>query len=414
VVDVSKGVTPITDVGGYARVRVIPQKAGRLLGRVDIVSPGQACISATRVREALVRGLNVRLLGDELESQAATSWARAVAALTRMYVPSQRSTLRVPASTSISIVVATYDRPADLRECLLSLAALDSTRPQEIVVVDNHPASGLTPPVVSQFPGVVLVNEERKGLSYARNAGILASHGEIIVATDDDVTVPPDWLQHLLAPFARSDVGVVTGNVLPRELETRAQYLFESYGGLGRGFARREFARDWFDAHRRSAVPTWELGATANAAFRAELFANSQVGLFDEALSTGTSAGCGEDIDLFYKAIKAGYTHVYEPSAYVWHRHRREMRALRSQIYNYSKGHVSYHLTTLFRDRDRRALAYLAIRLPRAHLWRINRRLRGQSDYPLSLVLLEVVGNFAAPWGLWRSLRSVARHGRSG
>ena len=49
-------------------------------------------------------------------------------------------------------------------------------------------------------------------------------------------------------------------------------------------------------------------------------------------------AGVGEDTYLFYKVLSAGYTIVYEPGAYVWHRHRRDLRALCRQIYNYSKG----------------------------------------------------------------------------
>jgi GT2 family glycosyltransferase len=412
-VEVRQPIEAVADVAGYAGLRIVAQQAGRPIGYVDLSCAGEATVSSARIREALVNGLGLKLLGDLLEAAPRTRRALALAALMRRYVPEQRpSAVRVP-EVSVSVVVATYDRPKDLLECLTSLTALESRRPSEIVVVDNHPESGLTPPVVSEFPQVVLVSERRKGSSFARNAGILASHGEIIVVTDDDVTVPKDWLAHVLGPFDRPDVGIVTGNVLPRELETRAQWVFESYGGLGRGFERREYARDWLDAHRRSAAPTWELGGTANAAFRAEVFANPHVGLFDEALSTGTSAGGGEDIHLFYKAIQAGYTLVYEPSAYVWHRHRREMAALRKQIYNYSKGHVSYHLTTLIRDRDRRALIYLAARLPRSHLSRTKRRLLRQSDYPISLILLEIAGNLASPLGLWRSVWRVSRRGHS-
>jgi hypothetical protein len=43
------------------------------------------------------------------------------------------------------------------------------------------------------------------------------------------------------------------------------------------------------------------------------------------------------------------------------------MKAFRRQIYNYSKGHVAYHLITLFRDRDLRALVRIFIELPRYH-----------------------------------------------
>ncbi len=89
------------------------------------------------------------------------------------------------------------------------------------------------------------------------------------------------------------------------------------------------------------------------------------------------------------------------------------MRALRRQIYSYSKGHVSYHLTTLLRDHDLRALAHLAIHMPRSYVHRLKAWLRGQSEYPLSLILLEIRGNLAGPWCLWRSRRRVQREGLS-
>jgi O-antigen biosynthesis protein len=238
---------------------------------------------------------------------------------------------QLPPNISVSVVVATLDRPADLRSCIRCLVAQVSHRTVEIIVVDNNPSSGLTPPVVAEFPGVRLVDEPRRGLAYARNRGFVTSHGSIIVATDDDVTMPPDWLEKLVAPFVRSDVMIVTGNILPLELETPAQRLFELYGGLGRGFEQRIVSRDWFSQFSRG-VPTWTLGATANAAFRADIFTHPWIGLMNEALGPGMPSGTGEDIYLFYKVLKAGYTLVYQPEAYVWHKHRREMPALRANF----------------------------------------------------------------------------------
>jgi hypothetical protein len=224
--------------------------------------------------------------------------------------------------------------------------------------------------------------------------------------------MPPDWIEKLVAPFAESSVGIVTGNVFPAELETTPQILFEAYGGLGRGFERREVNLNWFNQFR-TAVPTWELGATANAAFRSTVFSNPNVGLLDEALGAGTPTGCSEDTYLFYKALKAGYTLVYEPAAYVWHKHRSSIKGLRRQIYNYSKGHVAYHLITLARDHDKRALVRLLIRLPQTYLSRAKARIFGHGSYPLSLILLEIAGNLAGPWALWSSYRRVKRIGRS-
>ena len=314
---------------------------------------------------------------------------------------------------SVSIVVATLDRPAELRMCLRCLVAQASPRAVEIIVVDNNPASGLTSAVVAEFSHVVLVNEPRKGLAYARNKGFTTSSGDIVVATDDDVTMPPDWLGKLVAPFVRPNVMTVTGNVLPLAIETTAQRLFELYGGLGRGLEPFAVDAGWFKSFRFCAVPTWRLGATANAAFRANIFSHPDIGLMDEALGPGMPSGVGEDTYLFYKVLKAGYTLVYEPTACVWHKHRREMPALHRQLYGYSKGHVAYHLTTLLCDRDLRALVQILVRLPATHIRRITWRLCHKSVYPLSLILLEALGNLAGPVALWRSRRLVRREGRS-
>jgi GT2 family glycosyltransferase len=416
--DIAQPLRPIDDVQGYNRVRVFVTLNGRPLGKIDITGSGGS-VSASRLRHAIAGGLTRELFEPDHwpESDALSSSLRE--AVIRHYLPrgeenpDPRQPVALPAGISVSIVVATLDRPDDLRMCLKYLVAQKTVRPVEIIVVDNNPKSGLTPPVVAEFPGVVLTSEHRKGLSYARNRGIVVSKGSIIAVTDDDATMPEDWLENLVAPFVQDNVTVVTGNVLPMELETPAQHFFELYGGLGRGFSRREADREWFESFRRRAVPTWQLGATACAAFRADIFTHPSIGLLDEALGAGTPTGCSEDTYLFYKVLKEGYTIVYEPTAYVWHKHRRDMKELRRQIYNYSRGHVAYHLTTLFRDRDPRALIRLFIELPLDHASRLKKHLLGRSSYPFSLTLLEIAGNLAGAHALWRSRRRVRREGSS-
>ncbi|NJL21179.1 MAG: glycosyltransferase family 2 protein [Leptolyngbyaceae cyanobacterium SM1_3_5] len=51
-----------------------------------------------------------------------------------------------------------------------------------------------------------MVQEARPGGSYGRNAAIAATTSEIIVTIDDDITVPPDWLEKLIAPMGRAEV----------------------------------------------------------------------------------------------------------------------------------------------------------------------------------------------------------------
>jgi hypothetical protein len=111
--------------------------------------------------------------------------------------------------------------------------------------------------------------------------------------------------------------------------------------------------------------------------------------------------------------LRAGYAIEYEPNAFVWHHHRTDMAALRSQIYSYAKGHVAYQLRTLFRDGDLRALGRLFVQLPAVYLSRVRARIRDRDEYPLRLVALEIAGTLAGPFALWRSCRHVARVGHS-
>jgi GT2 family glycosyltransferase len=391
-IDLDRAIGRIEDVAAFRRTRIFVSQGGELIGSVDIEN-SFAPISATRVSDAIAAGLWYQIAGRKTPGSA------------------PRRPARLAADVAVSIVIPTCNRPDDLRRCLEAVEAQRGTRPLEVLVIDNRPGpTSETVAVARQFEGVILLEEHRPGLSYARNAGFAAASGAIVVAIDDDVTVPPGWLERLVAPFARPEVMAVTGHVLPIELDTESQCLFEAYGGLGKGFEAFERDGEWFRT-RRVAVPTWLLGATANAAFRASVFVDPRIGMLDEALGAGMPTGCSEDTYLFYRILKAGGTIAYEPAAWVWHRHRRDLPALRRQIYAYSKGHVAYHLTTLLRDGDGRALIRLFYSLPRTYLRRAWHRLRGYSDYPFSLIALEIAGCAAGPWALWQARRRVRRLG---
>ncbi|HSU49435.1 MAG TPA: glycosyltransferase, partial [Segetibacter sp.] len=278
-IDISNDGNLMVDLSGYKSAKIYVKWRQFFIGFLDIENNYKP-LSSSRIAEEIVKQLDLKLLEPTSELPKKLKLAKAVAALQHHYFSTQEScTRQLSPSTAVSIVIATYDRPDDLRRCLASLATQKSTREIEVIVVDNNPSSGLTAPAVGEFEDVVLVNETRKGLSYARNAGINASKGEIIISTDDDVIVPSDWVENLVSPFVRADVMAVTGNVLPLELETTSQHFFEIYGGLGRGFKTAEFDGKWFQSFRKGAVPTWKIGACANAAFRAKIFANPEIGM---------------------------------------------------------------------------------------------------------------------------------------
>ena len=239
---------------------------------------------------------------------------------------------------TVSVIVCSRDRPDDLARCLASLAACDPA-PDEIVVVDNSPGSPEVRALVAATPRARLVVEPRPGLSRARNAGVAAARGGLLLFTDDDVEVPPGWLVPVRAAFPDPAVGCVTGQVLPARLDSPAAFSFEvDYGGLAGSQVPRRIDARLLDQPFGEAPPVWQVGAGANMAIRRAVI--DAVGGFDERLGAG-AAGCSEDSEFFHRALAAGWVCRYEPLAAVVHHHRDSLAALRAQMRAYMRGHVA-------------------------------------------------------------------------
>ncbi len=272
-----------------------------------------------------------------------------------------------PAAGSISVVICTRNRPEQLAKCLRSLQKL-SQPPHEIVVVDNAPSSDATRQLVAEMPEVRYVLESRPGLSVARNTGICHSTGEIVAFTDDDVLVHPDWITRLQQSFHHPKVMAVTGLVIPAELETEAQLIFEqSLGVFSQGYHPLIFDTQFFDHRKHQGVPVWDIGAGANMAFCRKAF--ELVGDFDERLGAGAS-GCSEDSELWYRLLAEGWLCRYEPTAVVFHYHRSDIDSLKQQMYQYMRGHVAALLVQFERYKHWGNLRRLFVALPKYY----NRR----------------------------------------
>jgi GT2 family glycosyltransferase len=252
------------------------------------------------------------------------------------------SRLNHGASPEVDVIVPTAGRPSRVRPCLESLQRLDYPR-FRIVVVDNRPEDGATREVVAALRRtdgrIHYFAEPRPGSSVARNRGIAESSADILAFTDDDVCVDPQWLSWLVHGF-QSDpsVTVVTGLVMPTDMDTPAQRSFEEHVGFGKGFARRTFD---LREHRAAEVPLFPywgatFGSGNNMAFRrAQLLL---LGGFDPALGAGSLALAGADIESFTHAILKGGRLVYEPRALCWHDHRSDESALQRQLFCYWVG----------------------------------------------------------------------------
>jgi len=416
--DIAEPIHALIDVQEYSRVSLYVRHKQKPLGMVDIANKG-GCVGVSELIDNIVGSLAVRLIEPHKDLTSDQRSSLAVASLLERFFGDEspeETTTSLPDNIPVTIVVPTANRSLDLRACLTSLRLIQTRRAIETIVVNNSRDRAAASHIVAEFPGVQLVHESRPGASYARNAGIAASSGEIIVFIDDDTCVPPDWLERLIAPFVRADVMAVSGNILPRELEHASQRLFESYGdgGLNRGYVSWDADSEWFyNSHFDQGVPVWLLGGTGNVAFRASAFCHPKIGLMDECVGPGTPAGIGEDMYLFYRTLRAGWTIVYEPAAALEHSHRRTMPALRRQLFRYGQGAVAYQLLLVLREFDLRAIPALFIVLPAWHSKRICQRLIGRSSYPIMEILAEIAGNLCGPVGLLLSYLQVLQRKRS-
>jgi len=122
-------------------------------------------------------------------------------------------------AVKFSILIATFNRAAVLQQTLESLATLQPDGSWEVIVVDNNSPDDTRQVVeaaTANFPVPLrYVFEREPGRSAALNSGFKAARGAILVTTDDDVRVDPDWLDRIAAGFEAHGCDYIGGRVLP-------------------------------------------------------------------------------------------------------------------------------------------------------------------------------------------------------
>lgn len=204
----------------------------------------------------------------------------------------------------ISVVVATFNRQDTLREVLPTL--INQTLPPdqyEILLCDAGSTDGTKEYVESlQAPNVKLLVGPNTGRGGARNRGIAAANGEIVMFTDADILADPN----LLAEHLRFHEKYPGQAVVGCEVQVKTLDEYQEFRQDPQAHARHK-------ATRR--LLPWHYFLTGNASAPKALLL--EVGCFDESFT-----GYGhEDLELGYRLIKRGIPIHYNPQAidYHWH-----------------------------------------------------------------------------------------------
>lgn len=311
---------------------------------------------------------------------------------------------RNPSPGVICVAICTRNRTELLRRTLNSIG-LQTMHPVETLVVDNSPSDASTENLIRErYPEVRYVREDRLGLNFARNRALMETTREIVAFIDDDAVAEPGWVTAIMNVFSESPrIAVCTGKIMPYSLETEGQRLFEANGGFSRGDHRIRLPGDRQQILNRLTAPliarSISIGSGCNMAVRRQTVI--EAGGFDEALDQAPVLPKGGDLDILWRMLDAGHEVIYEPSAQMYHEHRRETEAAADQIVEHNHGLIAMLVKAAFSARRlsrTSILMFLSWRLIKPGV-RLARRAVGRDPLPAKIL-------FRMWWNCWRGLGS--------
>ncbi|NOY80923.1 MAG: glycosyltransferase [Kiritimatiellaeota bacterium] len=236
---------------------------------------------------------------------------------------------RNPTVSPVASVIIPYRNAADtLSACLGTLAAQEGAPPFEVVAVDNN-STDQSVRAVQNFADthpdlpVRLAAEPTPGPAAARNTGVRAARGGLLLFTDADCLPSPGWVAEMVGHFRETpDVGAISGGIRPK-----------APGGVVEKFT----ALYTLPPHRREEIHTQYTlltggFQTANLGVPRAVF--EKAGGFDPRLFTG------EDHDLCRRIYQLGLSIRAVPDALVLHRHRTSLKGMMRQAFGYGRAHA--------------------------------------------------------------------------
>lgn len=218
-----------------------------------------------------------------------------------------------------SVIIPAYQAEGTVGSCVRALNAQTVPRDHyEIIVVDDG-STDRTASVARQAGADRVLTIPHGGPSAARNAGVEAAQGEIVLFTDADCEPWPDWIERMTAPFADPEVMGAKGVYRTRQRALIARLVQLEYD---------------FRYARMARLPSIDFVDTYAAAYRRDLF--RRYGGF----ATDIPIPSVEDIDFSFRLAQAGHRLVFVPDARVWHTHPSTLKAylLRKARYGFWRG----------------------------------------------------------------------------
>jgi glycosyltransferase involved in cell wall biosynthesis len=217
---------------------------------------------------------------------------------------------------NITVAICTWNRAKLLDRTLARMRDLKipSGLTWELLVVNNNGTDD-TDAVVKSHESALplrLLHEPKQGHSNARNCAVENTRGELLIWTDDDVLVDPEWLAEYAAAADRfPEAGYFGGTVDPWFEVAPPAWVKRNLPALEGPFALRSFGPEV------RPLKDGERVFGASMAFRTALLREHQ---FNPALGrNGTGMLSGDETDLVDRLVAQGRFGVWVGTARVQH-----------------------------------------------------------------------------------------------
>ena len=233
----------------------------------------------------------------------------------------------------ISVLVATKDRPNDIKRCLTSILQ-NTFHAYEVIIIDQS-HTHKTRKVIHTFKHstVRYISCLKGGKSYALNVGIKLARGTILAFTDDDCLVDKSWLKSIYTTFLDNTISGAFGRTLPHKPQAHANKICPCI------FDKRSTSRIQTPVYHAI-----HIGFGNNMAFRTSIF--DQIGGFNTLLGPGSIGSGAEDAEFTLRSLTHGIALIYDPTIVIYHNKWIAKQDMYKQSLSYMCGEMACY--TLF------------------------------------------------------------------